>query len=280
MTRPSLGIVLLTFNSIAVIERTIAAARRVGGTIVAVDSGSTDGTCECLSKLGCEVLTRPFLNYADQRNWAIDSVNGRFVWQLHLDADEVLDEIAIGALARAIERDERGTVYLLHRRTYFMGERLRFGGTSNWHLRLFASGGARCENRLYDQHFISELPRRRLSGWIDDLNVGNLSEWTNRHNRWSSLEAEEMSGASNAHGQQVPGRLSHDPRERRRFYKGFYYKMPRALRAFALFGYRYVLQFGFLDGRAGLYYVVLQTLWFRVLVDAKLTESELGGRNK
>ena len=39
-----------------------------------------------------------------------------------------------------------------------------------------------------------------------------------------------------------------------------------------MFGYRYVVRLGFLDGRAGLIFFVLQTFWFRFLVDAKLYE--------
>jgi len=251
------------------------AARCLSPHIIAVDSGSTDDTAALLTQLGCEVLTNPFVNYAAQRNWAIDTIRDRFDWQLHLDADEVLDELAIEALNRVLVIDQRDIVYLLHRRTHFMGHLLRYGGATNWHLRMFASGAARCENRLYDQHFISALPRRRLAGWIDDLNVGNLTEWTHRHNRWSSMEAEELLGGGNRSTQQIPGRMSSDPRERRRYYKGAYYKLPRAGRAFAFFVFRYLLQLGFLDGSAGLYYAALQTLWFRLLVDAKLTEFEL-----
>ena len=37
----------------------------------------------------------------------------------------------------------------------------------------------------------------------------------------------------------------------------------------------YVLRLGFLDGKAGLIFFVLQTFWFRFLVDAKLYEADL-----
>ena len=47
---------------------------------------------------------------------------------------------------------------------------------------------------------------------------------------------------------------------------------PLFLRAFGLFLYRYVLRLGFLDGRPGLIFFVLQTFWFRFLIDAKIYE--------
>lgn len=48
--------------------------------------------------------------------------------------------------------------------------------------------------------------------------------------------------------------------------------MPLFVRAFGLFFYRYFLRLGFLDGTEGFIYWVLQTFWFRFLVDAKIWE--------
>lgn len=272
-----LTVVLLTYNSAAVIERTVRAAHRVSRCIVAVDSASTDGTREILERLGCEVLVRPFLHYADQRNWAIDQVAERCEWQLHLDADEVMDEIAIRSVRAAIASPAGCDAFILGRITYFLGRPLRWGGTRNWHLRLFRSGTARCEDRLYDQHFTCAGRVRRIAGWLHDLNVSSLDEWTRRHARWAVLEAEEIARGTAGNGQLRP-RLSDDPRERRRLYKGLYYRAPRLLRAGLLFLYRYVVQLGFLDGRLGLVYAGLQVFWFRLLVDAKLLEAELEAR--
>ena len=113
----SLIVVVLTFNSASVIARTIGAAKRLGAPMLAVDSGSTDATREILRDLGCEVMERPFNNYSDQRNWAIAQVEGRFHWQLHLDADEVLDEQATADIQSTVRSEERRYCYLLRRRT-------------------------------------------------------------------------------------------------------------------------------------------------------------------
>jgi hypothetical protein len=48
--------------------------------------------------------------------------------------------------------------------------------------------------------------------------------------------------------------------------------MPLFVRPFALFVYRYFFRLGFLDGTEGLIFWVLQTFWFRFLVDAKIWE--------
>ena len=266
---------MLTFNSGSVIERTLRAALAVSDTVFVVDSGSTDDTVALVCALGCQVTQRPFKNYADQRNWAIDAFGHLSQWQLHLDADEVLDASAIAEVHRVLADSAGATAFIFERRTYFMGRPLRFGGATNYHLRLFRSGTARCEDRLYDQHFVSERPGVRIGGLLHDMNVGSLTEWTARHNRWSDLEADEMGRPAIGAAGQIMARLSADPRERRRLYKGRYYAAPPLVRVLLLFLYRYFVQGGFLDGRAGFYYAFFQCLWFRMLVDAKLDERRL-----
>ena len=268
----ALGVIVLTFNSASVIERTLRAALEVSRSVFIVDSGSSDDTVAIATRLGCEVVNRPFKHYADQRNWAIDEFGARSEWQLHLDADEVLDAVAIAEIRRVLAAPGEATGFIFRRRTYFMGQALRFGGNDNFHLRLFKTGTARCEDRLYDQHFVSDRPGVRLRGVLHDMNVGSLTEWTARHNRWSDMEAAELLRPQGDNAGQILARLSADPRERRRLYKGQYYKAPPVLRVFLLFIYRYVLQGGFLDGRAGFFYAFFQVLWFRMLVDAKLLE--------
>lgn len=224
--------------------------------------------------MGCQVHCREFLHYGDQRNWAIQAFQEIADWQLHLDADEVLDQLAIRALRAAIEDSGPHDGFLLRRRTYFMGQPLRFGGTMSWHLRLFRSHAGRCEDRLYDQHFLCLGPTKKIRrGLIHDMNVASLSEWTTRHNRWSDAEAAELKRRDEKEGQ-LPGRLSTDPRERRRYYKSLYYQSPKFVRGVAYFLLRYIALGGFLDGRIGFVYAALQAFWFRVLVDAKLFEME------
>lgn len=280
----SCRVVVLTYNCEGIIAETLAMARRIDPWPLVVDSFSSDAT---LQQVGteAEVVQRAFSNYADQRNWAIAHLQAGSVqaaWQLHLDADEVLDEAAVADIQQVLQAGDAAPyrAYLLRRIDYFMGRRLRHSGLNPWHLRLFRTGEGACEQRLYDQHFISSQTAGRLAGCMHDKNDVSLNDWTTRHNRWSELEVAEMRGA---HGTAQPGaalqpRLQGDPRERTRWLKALYYRMPSGLRALAYFVYRYVFRLGFLDGREGLYFAFLQGLWFRLLVDAKMHEARRAGR--
>jgi len=265
-------VVILTFNSAGIIRETLGGALAVSQQVLVVDSGSRDGTQDIARELGCTVVERAFVNYAEQRNWAIREHGDRHAWQLHLDADEVLDAVAVASLRNAVA-DPGGTQgFVVKRLTYFLDRPLPFAGENAWHLRLFRSGSGGCEDRLYDQHFVCNGPTLRLRGKLHDRNASPLAEWTARHNRWSDLEAAEITSPEPG-GRRLAGALGSEPRARRRWLKGAYYRLPRGLRAVAYFLTRYVLMGGFLDGAAGFYYCGLQAFWFRLLVDAKLYES-------
>jgi len=270
----ALSVVILTFNSEASIGATLASARRVSDDVHVVDSGSTDGTLAICAQHGARVVSHPFESYGAQRNWAIDHLPLRYGWELHLDADERLSDALVDAIA-ALARDGFGgpTVgYFIPRLVHFLGRPIRHGGMYPiWHMRLFRHGSGRCEARRYDQHFFVDGPTARLAHpMIDDMRMP-LGEWVARHNRWADAEADELQEASVG---AIAPRLGGNPVERKRALRGTYNRMPRFLRALLLFLYRYVLRLGFLDGRAGLIFFVLQTFWFRFLVDAKLFERE------
>ncbi len=277
MSKARCRVVVLTFNCADIIAQTLAQARRIDPRPFVVDSFSSDRTAE---QVGVEAqwVQRAFKNYGEQRNWAIAQVAPDCDWQLHLDADEVLDDDAVQSILAVLERgdDNPHQAYMLRRVDYFMNRELRHSGVNPWHLRLFRSGHGACEDRLYDQHFVSDRSAGRLKGCMHDKNAVSLSDWTARHNRWSDLEVAELlkghqPGAASG---LLQGRLGGDPRERTRWLKGLYYRLPGGLRSTAYFLYRYVFRLGFLDGREGLYFAFLQALWFRMLVDAKMLEAQ------
>jgi hypothetical protein len=189
---------------------------------------------------------------------------------LHLDADERLTAELRNEILSLPDSD-RYAGFFVPRLVQFLGRVLKHGGMSpTWHMRLFRLGKGRCESREYDQHFYCEGETARLKhAMIDDIRM-SLGEWTSRHNRWADAEVREiLNGQTEG---RVQGRLRGNVVEQRRFLRGGYEKMPRFIRAFGLFGFRYFVMLGFLDGVEGSIFWVLQTFWFRFLIDAKLYE--------
>jgi glycosyltransferase involved in cell wall biosynthesis len=265
------AVILLSFNSEDTLAATLTSARQVSDEIFVVDSFSSDGTVQLARSFGATVVQHSFEHYGAQRNWAIDNLPISRPWQLHLDADEWMNEELVSAIL-ALNNEPEHSGYFLPRHVRFLGKVLRHGGMSpTWHLRLFRTGIGRCEDRKYDQHF---LLKRGTSGqmqgmMIDDVRMP-LTEWTARHNRWADGEVAELSC------QEASGRVQPDARgnpvQRKRFLREKYNRMPLFIRPFALFIYRFFFRLGFLDGTEGFIFWVLQTFWFRFLVDAKIWE--------
>jgi glycosyltransferase involved in cell wall biosynthesis len=265
------AVILLTFNSEATLAATLSSACRVSDEIFVVDSFSSDATLDLARRHGAQVVQHPFEHYGAQRNWAIDNLPVSRGWQLHLDADEWMDIQLVDAIRELPDEPEHGG-YFLPRYVRFLGRVLRHGGMSpTWHLRLFRTGTGRCEDRKYDQHFLlkSGTTGRLRGAMIDDIRMP-LSEWTARHNRWADGEVAELDAAKES--ERVRPHPRGNPAEQKRFLRQQYDRMPLFARPFALFVYRYFLRLGFLDGTEGLIFWVLQTFWFRFLVDAKIWE--------
>ncbi len=266
-----ISIVILTFNAEATIGATLESARGVSDDVHVVDSYSTDATLAIAKAAGAHIVQHPFENYGAQRNWAIDNSALKYDWQLHLDADERISSELASELRHLFAAGPPADIagYYIPRLVHFHGRTLRHGGMYPiYHLRLFRRDRGRCENRKYDQHFLVDGPTAKLAQpMIDDIRL-SLGEWTARHNRWADAEVDELINPSpNA----IAGGRG-DPVAEKRAQRDWYYRQPMFLRAFLLFLYRYVWKRGFLDGKEGLIFYVLQTLWFRFLIDAKLHE--------
>jgi len=262
-------IIILTFNSEKVIKETVLAAKKISKNIVVLDSYSTDNTIKIVKKLKCKIFKRKFINYSNQRNFIIKKYNNLFEWQLHLDSDEVLSDTLIKNIKVALMKNNKNYAFIIKRYVYFLNKKLSFGGTSNWHLRLFPSKSTTCELKNYDQHFISKLLLKKINGELHDKNIKNLTEWTNSHNKWSSLAILDK---KDMRKDIVSPKFFGNNIERARYIRNKISLLPIALRGFSTFFIKYFLLFGFLDGKVGFIYCFLNSLWFQTLTDAKKYE--------
>lgn len=276
----NLTVVILTFNEQRHIVRAINSVRDLADRILIVDSGSTDNTVELARESGAEVLQNPWKNYANQFNWALDSLPSDTQWILRLDADEIIsDELSkeLRASLASLSEDIDG-VYVSRRMT-FMGRQIRWGGVFPVRvLRLFRYGQGRCEVRWMDEHILVDGECADFSGELLDDNCNSLGWWIDKHNRYSSREVVDLMNLEHGfmpHETVADLRSGRQAGVKRWFKEKFYARLPGGFRAFAYFFYRFVLRLGFMDGREGAAFHVLQGFWYRYLVDAKLHEVQL-----
>lgn len=272
---PRLAIIILTFNEERHIGACLDSLAGVEAPIFVVDSFSTDRTVDLLKERQITFVQRPFLHYADQRNWAQQHCPFQSEWVLHIDAGERLTPELSHWLRNRFDPDGAPDGIMFSRRTLFLRKWIRYGGHyPSYHLRLFRIAKGHCEQKAYDQHFVCQGATIKAPTGLDlyDLVSDNLADFTTRHTRWAIMEAVEKVSRAPGRGEVRP-RLYGTPIERRRWLKHQVFgRAPLFLRAVLYFGYRYFLRLGFLDGGPGLVFHFLQGCWFRFLVDSVVLE--------
>ncbi|PTR11621.1 glycosyltransferase family 2 protein [Cereibacter azotoformans] len=271
-----LTVVILTRDEERHIARAISSVAGIADRILVVDSGSSDRTAEIAKGLGAEVLHNAWRNYATQFNWALDRLPDSTQWIMRLDADEIVSpELAVQIAATLPRLGPEVEGIVVGRRMAFMGRVIRHGGLFPIRVvRIFRHGKGRCENRWMDEHVIVRGAVCDLPGELLDDNLNSLTWWTEKHNSYASREVVDLLNleygfmASDRTADMCTGQA----RTKRWLKERVYARLPGGLRAFAYFLYRYVMRGGFLDGREGLAFHVLQGFWYRFLVDMKLQE--------
>jgi hypothetical protein len=162
--------------------------------------------------------------------------------------------------------------FMASRRTMFMGRWIKHGGHYPvYHGIIFRKGFGSCEEKEYDQHFIIDGKSIVLKGDIIDIITDSLTNFIARHNKWATLEANDILNLGDSNKKILP-KKNGNMMERRRFQRMKYYSYPLFGRVFLYFFFRFILKGGFRDGKPGLIFHFLQGFWFRFLVDSKIYE--------
>lgn len=142
-------------------------------------------------------------------------------------------------------------------------------------MRLFRFGYGQCESRLMDEHIVVKGLTDSFSAEMIDDNLNSLSWWTDKHNKYSSLEAVELLNQEfHFMGENISTELEAGSQAsiKRWLKEKVYARLPNGFRAFLYFSYRFIFRFGFLDGQQGVAFHILQGFWYRYLVDLKVIE--------
>jgi glycosyltransferase involved in cell wall biosynthesis len=254
---------------------------RWAAEVLVVDSLSTDRTVAIAKGLGARVFSHVFDGYARQRNWALENLPFSNEWVLMLDADErVPNELAeeIARIVGTIEVDRAG--YYVKFRLFFLGRWLKHGGLyPTWLLRLFKRHRVRIEERPLNEHVILDGEAGYLQNPFDHCDNQTLSHWILKHDRYSTLEAEEYLRERFGGGYQDSIRTGFwgTQAQRKRWLRlHVWNRLPLLLRPFLFFFRNYILKRGFLDGEPGFIYHVLWSFWYPFLSDAKILEIQGG----
>lgn len=239
--------------------------------VVVFDSFSSDKTVEIAETAGARVFSREFDNYAAQRNAALNSVQYKHPWVLMLDADERVSKGLREEIAKLMSNgsDKKTALYRMRRKDIFLGKWLRrSSGYPVWFGRLIRVGNVRVVREVNEEYHTNGEIGHLSSHLIHYPFNKGIAFWLERHNRYSSMEANALVKETESK-LKLRDALSSDPTVRRKLLKQVAFRIP--CRPFVVFCYLYFFRLGFLDGAAGFTYCRLKAI-YEYMIDLKVNE--------
>jgi len=221
--------------------------------IVIVDSGSADETLSVAASYHAAFESRPFDNYASQKNYAASRATRP--WTLCLDADERPDTNLWSAIDEILSLEPADTAFSLKRSLVFLGKKMYFGRTRDRVVRLFRSHTAAYHNEIHETLMVdTSIKIKPLAGTLWHHSYENLEDYFKKFNHYTSLVA----------------------KARKRAHKSSPSSWIMACRFPVEFMVRYLLKLGFLDGWPGFLWAILGS-FYGLIKYAKLRELEAQG---
>jgi len=272
------SVIILTYNEEVNIRHCLESVKYLSAEIFVVDSFSTDKTLEIAQEYTPHIYQNVWVHWAHQRNWALDNLPLSHDWVLFLDADERLTPELGAEMADTLARPQPQMAgYFIRRNFYFLGRWLKHGGyQADYVLRLVQKTRAHSVGSGAREYVTVTGKLGRLEHPMIHEDKKGLSAWIDKHNCLADLEARETlnlkadQGLSSQMAGQGGQKIEHGTKIWLR--EKVWVRMPPLLRPLFYFGYRYIFQLGFLDGKEGLIYCFLHGFWYPFLVDSKYLE--------
>ena len=246
---------LLTFNEERNLPRCLASLDWCDDILV-MDSGSTDATVSIAEKAGARVITRPFDDFAGQRNHGLDHGKFKHEYVLHLDADEEVTEEFREALL-TLEPEEGINGWRVPSKTMLFGMypayQVRLGHRDR--MRFVQVGHGQREDLPGEQVGLFDVP------YLHYNFSHGMRVWLSKHLNYAADEAELLLEQRNQAVPETTASSGDSATDARRRAKAKAARIPLFLRPVARFFYVYFWRQGFRDGRAGLAYAMMLSVY-------------------
>jgi len=270
--------IILTFNEEIHLPRLLDSIRELDAPIFVLDSGSTDKTLAIAKEYQADIQHHPFVNHPQQWDHALKHFDIKTPWIVGLDADQQVSPELLRYLQHFNDQDYQNVdgIYF-NRKNYFQGSWIRYGGYFPFYLlKMFRTGKGYSDlSENMDHRFI--VPGKTIiwkDGYLieENLKENDLNFWLDKHERYSTLVAkEELERMQKLRTQTLRPNLFGNPDEKRAWLKKLWWNLPLHIRPYLYFSYRMLFKLGILDGKTGIRFHYLHSLWFRKQIDKKIS---------
>lgn len=234
--------------------------------VIVVDSGSTDRTLDIAREFNADILEFNWNGqYPKKRNWVLMNHKPDTEWVLFLDADEVVSESFVEALASELAETENNGFWLNYT-NYFLSKELKHG-LAQRKLALFRVGSGLYEKIKEDswssldmevhEHPVIEGNIGEISEKIDHRDFRGIDKFLGRHVDYARWESRRFLQLMNGDGI-TASHLTSRQKLKYRYFTRWHYP-------WVYFFYTYVMKGGFLDGGAGFQYAFYKAWYFSTI---------------
>jgi len=261
--------IILTFNEEKHLERCILSVNQFIKKIIIIDSFSNDKTLSIAKKYNVKVLQNIFINHSEQLNWALKNISIKTNWILRIDADEIVEKNFFKKFNKIKKIKKFNAIEIIIEHN-FLGERIKYGDVyPQKQTRLWRKNHGYFDGKPMDEKIIIIKPNIYKSSLkIIDDNLKGLMFWFKKHFKYAERESQFYFLLKNK-------KYKKNNLDKKLLQKIYYYKYPIFIRPILLFLYRYFIKKGFLDGVTGLKFNILQTLFYRLLVDVFIIKKSI-----
>ena len=270
MKESDLTVIFITLNEEFHIGAAIDNVKSIAKDIFVVDSLSVDKTVDVALEKGAKVVQRPFTNFGDQWNFALEKLPIRTKWTMKMDPDERLSDELKDEIRQALENPGSVTGFEFDRILWFMGRCLP--GWRDSVVRIWKTNACRFTNIAVNEHPLVDGRVRRLHHVMNHLDSQDLYHWFKKQNEYLPAEAiRRYKGEALADEPKFWGTKL----QRHMWFKKVFFKLP----------FRYTLMFFQLYFGKGLWklgmtglWCVRMRIWARQSVECAVQEMKNTGR--
>lgn len=235
--KQKLSALIITYNEVGYIEKCIESIS-FADEIIVVDSFSNDGTYEFLQEHPkVEVIQRPFINFTDQKSYALELAS--YDWVLFVDADEVVSSDLGKEIVGTINSKNNFEAYWFYRKFMYQNRPLNFSGwqTDKNHRLFRKSKVCFTSERLVHETLQVDGKSGKLQEKLTHYCYKNFQDYKAKMLHYGTLKAQEE------------------------FRKGKHFNYLKMwIKTVWKFSYNYFVRFGFLDAKKGINVCYLNAL--------------------
>lgn len=186
-----LSLFVITKNSADTVEHCLKSVQGLADEIIIVDSFSEDNTKEIAQKYGAQFYQRKFINFQDQKQFALDKCSCE--WVLNLDADEELSPKLKQKISKIINSPVKEKLFFIQEQVTFLGRQMKYSGlTGKFHERLAYRAGTKYTGGAVHEKLTNDGPKKYLKYCFYHTPYTSIEQYFEKFNRYTTLGAQKL----------------------------------------------------------------------------------------